>query len=159
MRGRPARKVESRFQIPRRLLLFNASHTHSAPVIGAAGIERAFTEFAREPNGGVIVLPGAVTTLNRGMIAALAVRHRLPAIYPSDDYVRAGGLMAYGTDLPDQIRKAATYVDRILRGEKPADLPIQQPTKFSLIINLNSAKAIGLAVPDALLVSADEVIE
>jgi putative tryptophan/tyrosine transport system substrate-binding protein len=123
------------------------------PVIDAAGIERAVETFAREPNGGLVVLPGPATTGRGELIAALAIRHRLPAV------LRRGGLLAYGVDLVDQIRKAAGYVDRILKGEKPGDLPVQQPTKFALIINLKTAKAIGLDVPATMHARADELIE
>jgi putative tryptophan/tyrosine transport system substrate-binding protein len=110
-------------------------------------------------DGGLIVLPSPVTNSNHGLIAELAARHRLPAVYPYRLYVISGGLIAYGPDPTNWYRQAASYVDRILRGEKPADLPVQQPTKFELIINLQTAKALGLTVPPSLLVRADEVIE
>jgi putative tryptophan/tyrosine transport system substrate-binding protein len=128
------------------------------PVIDLAGIERAVEAFAREPNGGLVVLPGPATTGRAALIAGLAVRYRLPGVYPTSG-VRNGGLLSYGVDLFDQIRKAAGYVDRVLKGEKPADLPVQQPTKFNLIVNLKAAKAIGLTIPETFLVRADEVIE
>jgi putative tryptophan/tyrosine transport system substrate-binding protein len=128
------------------------------PVIDAAGIERAVEAFAREPNGGIVVLPGLATTGRPALIAGLALRYRLPGVVPTSA-VRSGGLLSYGVDLSDQIRKTAGYVDHILKGEKPADLPVQQPTKFNLIVNLKAAKAIGLTIPETFLVRADEVIE
>jgi putative ABC transport system substrate-binding protein len=130
-----------------------------APVIDSGGIERAVADFAREPNGSLVVLPSPLIVANRRLIIELAIRHRLPAVCGEEIFMRVGGLMFYGPDPLDQVRKAAGYVDRILKGEKPGDLPVQQPTKFSLIINLKTAKAIGLDVPPALLARADEVIE
>jgi len=124
-----------------------------------AEIERAVVAFAREPNGGLIVTPGGLAIGHRRLISALAVRHRLPAIYPFSYFVAGGGLLSYGPDLHDQFRRAAGYVDRILKGEKPADLPVQAPTKYELAINLKTAKALGLEVPATLLARADEVIE
>jgi putative tryptophan/tyrosine transport system substrate-binding protein len=131
----------------------------ATPVVDAAGIERAIGDFGREPNGGLVVLPGPNTGTHQALIVALAARHHLPATYPTLSAVRGGGLMIYGTDLLDQARKAAGYIDRILKGEKPGDLPVQQPTKFNLTINLKTAKALGLTVPQSLLAIADEVIE
>jgi ABC-type uncharacterized transport system substrate-binding protein len=122
-------------------------------------IERAVTVFARSGNGGLIVTPSAVANRHRDLIATLAARHRLPAVYGSRQYVAAGGLISYGPDLIDQYRRAAGYVDRILKGEKAADLPVQAPTKNELVINLKTAKALGLEIPDKLLALADEVIE
>jgi len=122
-------------------------------------IERAIEAFAREPNGGLIVLPSPITQVHRELITALAARHRLPAAYAFRFYVTSGGLVSYGIDPADQARQAAGYVDRILKGEKPADLPIQQPTKFELVINLKTAKALGLDIPTSLLARADEMIE
>jgi putative tryptophan/tyrosine transport system substrate-binding protein len=130
-----------------------------ADVPGPDEIEPAIEAFAREPNGGLIVLPSPVTQVHRELIIALAARHRLPAAYTFRFYVASGGLVSYGIDLDDQARQAAGYVDRILKGEKPADLPIQQPTKFELVINLKTAKALGLDIPTSLLARADEVIE
>jgi putative ABC transport system substrate-binding protein len=130
------------------------------PVIDVATIERAIETFAREPNGGIVIFPGPATTTRVEVIADLAVRYRLPAVYSAgSSAVEKGGLMSYGTDVVDQIRKAAGYVDRVLKGAKPGDLPVQQPTKFILIINLKTAKALGLTVPLSLLGRADEVIE
>jgi putative ABC transport system substrate-binding protein len=125
----------------------------------AGEIERAITAFARENNGGLIVTGGAGVATNRGLIIKLAARYGLPAIYAYRYYVVSGGLMSYGPDNIDQHRRAAGYVDRILNGEKPADLPVQAPTKYELVINLKTAKALGLTVPDTLVARADEVIE
>ena len=125
----------------------------------APEVERAVTAFARTGNDGLIVTAGPLTGVHRNLIIALAARHKLPAIYPSRFYVDGGGLVSYGADFVDQYRRAASYVDRILKGEKPADLPVQAPTKYELVINLKTAKALGLTVPPALLARADEVIE
>jgi putative tryptophan/tyrosine transport system substrate-binding protein len=126
----------------------------------AASIERAVATFASNTNtGGMIVTPSATVSGNRELIVELATRHKLPAVYPYRYMVASGGLIAYGPDPIDLNRRAAGYVDRILKGEKPADLPVQAPTKFALVINLKSAKALGLTVPPSLLASADEVIE
>jgi len=125
----------------------------------AGEIERAITAFAHSPNGGLIVTGSALVGLHRHLIIALAARHKLPAVYVERTYVAAGGLVSYGSDFLDQYRRAASYVDRILKGEKPADLPVQQPTKYELVINLKTAKALGLDIPPTLLARADEVIE
>jgi putative tryptophan/tyrosine transport system substrate-binding protein len=125
----------------------------------AGDTEAIVSEFASGPNGGLIVVTGTVTTIQRERIVALAARHRLPAVYPYRFFVEAGGLMSYGPDLIDGYRRAAGYVDRILKGEKPADLPVQAPTKYELVINPKTAKALGLEVPPMLLARADEVIE
>jgi putative ABC transport system substrate-binding protein len=125
----------------------------------ASDIERSLSEFARDLNGSVIVVVSTVATVHRDLIIALAARHKLPVIYPYRFFVEAGGLMSYGPNLIDGYRRTATYVDRILRGEKPADLPVQAPTKYELVINLRTAKALGLEVPPMLLARADEVIE
>ena len=122
-------------------------------------IERAITEFARTPNGGLIVAAGGRTLLHRDLIIALAARHKLPAVYSNQSFVAAGGLISYGPDFVDQYRQAAGYVDRILKGEKPGDLPVQAPTKYELAINLKTAKALGLTMPPSVLARADEVIE
>jgi putative tryptophan/tyrosine transport system substrate-binding protein len=124
-----------------------------------AEIERFVAAFAAEPNGGLIVLPHPLHNVNRDRIIALAARHRLPAVYPFRFFVTAGGLISYGIDQVDQWRRAAAYVDRILQGEKPANLPVQQPIKYELVINLKTAKALGIEVPPMLLARADEVIE
>jgi putative ABC transport system substrate-binding protein len=121
-------------------------------------MESAITEFARSPNGGLIVTVGG-TAIHRGFIIALAAKHRLPAVCPYSYFVSGGGLISYGPDTIDQYRPAAAYVDRILKGEKPGDLPVQAPTKYELVINLKTAKALGLAVPPALVARATEVIE
>jgi putative ABC transport system substrate-binding protein len=125
----------------------------------AATIERELSKFARQPNGGLIVLSGPATTVNHQLITAVAARLRLPAVYPYPFYVKAGGLVSYGIDNHDLWRRAADYVDRVLKGANPADLPVQEPTKFQLIINLKTAQALGLSIPPALLNRADEVIE
>ncbi len=125
----------------------------------AGEIERAVAAFARSANGGLIVTGSNLVTLHRDLIITLAARHKLPAVYYERFFVAAGGLVSYGPDFVDQYRRAAGYVDRILRGEKPADLPVQAPTKYELVINLKTAKALGLTVPDTLLARADEVIE
>jgi putative ABC transport system substrate-binding protein len=131
----------------------------SAAVRDAAEIERAIADFGREPNGGLVVLPNPVTYVHRELIADLAIRHRLPAISAFRYMVASGTLMSYGVDVLDLYRRAAGYVDRILRGEKPADLPVQAPTKYELVINLKTARTLGLEIPPMLLARADEVIE
>jgi putative ABC transport system substrate-binding protein len=125
----------------------------------AGEIERAIAAFARQPNGGLIVTASALAQLHRDLIIRLAAQHGLPAIYPYRFYVAGGGLISYGYDQTDQFRRAAGYVDRILKGEKPADLPVQAPVKYELVINLKTAKALGLTVPPTLQIAADEVIE
>jgi putative ABC transport system substrate-binding protein len=131
----------------------------SAAVSNAAEIEQAIETAARKPKVGMMVLSGSLMSVNHDLIVALAGRHQLPAAYLSRLFVVAGGLMSYGTDQIELYRQAAPYVDRILRGEKPADLPVQAATKFELVINLKTAKALGLTVPNSLLATADEVIE
>ena len=125
----------------------------------AGEIERTVAAFAGSPNTGLIMTSGPNARLHRDLIITLAVRHKLPAVYPDRSFVAAGGLISYGADYTDQYRQAAGYVDRILKGEKPADLPVQAPTKYELVINLKTAKALGLEVPPTLLARADEVIE
>ena len=122
-------------------------------------IERTMAEFARGSNGGLILVPTAQTLIHRELIITLAARHQLPTIYPYRYFVTAGGLMCYGPDEIEQYRRGASYIDRILKGEKPADLPVQAPTKYELVINLKTAKALGLEVPPSVLARADEVIE
>ena len=125
----------------------------------AGEIERAVTAFARSSNGGLIVTSNAWGITHRDLIIALASRHRLPVVYPFRVFISAGGLVSYGPDTIDPHRRAADYVDRILRGDKPAELPVQAPTKFELAVNLKTAKALGLPVPSALLARAAQVIE
>ena len=125
----------------------------------AGEIERAVVAFARSPNGGLIVTPSGPAFVHRDLIIALAARHKLPAVYSDRYFVAAGGLVSYGANEVDQYRQAAAYVDRILKGEKPADLPVQAPTRYETVINLKTAKALGLTVPPTLLARADEVIE
>src|SRR5215469_15649637 len=125
----------------------------------AGEIERSIASFARAANGGLIVTPSASVSAHHDLIVMLAARYKLPAVYTSRRMVIGGGLICYGPDIADQFRQAAGYVDRILKGEKPADLPVQAPTKYELVINLKTAKALGLTVPETLLARADEVIE
>ena len=125
----------------------------------AGEIERSLAAFARAPSGGLIVTASAPANIYRDLIVTLAARQKLPAVYYEHFFAAAGGLMSYGPDFVYQYRQAAGYVDRILKGEKPADLPVQAPTKYELVINLKTAKALGLTVPQSLLASADEVIE
>jgi putative ABC transport system substrate-binding protein len=125
----------------------------------AGAVERAVTAFARPSNGSLIVTGMGLPAALRDLIVTLAASHRLPAIYFERQFVTVGGLISYGPDFLDQFRRAAGYVDRILKGEKPADLPVQAPTKYELVINLKTAKALGIEVPPSLLARADEVIE
>jgi putative tryptophan/tyrosine transport system substrate-binding protein len=131
----------------------------SLPIENATDIERSIEAFAREPNGGLFLAPDTFTVVHRDQIIVLAARHRLPAVYALRIFVASGGLMYYGTDFVELYRQAASYVDRILHGKKPAELPVQTPTKFQTVVNLKTAKALGLTVPPGLLVAADEVIE
>ena len=125
----------------------------------ASDIGRVIESFASLPNGGLVLPPDATTTAHRDLVVALAARYRLPAVYAWRQFVTAGGLMSYGVDVFEQFRQTASYVDRILRGSQPADLPVQAPTKYETVLNLKTAKALGLTVPSGLLVAADEVIE
>jgi putative ABC transport system substrate-binding protein len=131
----------------------------ASPVENAAGIKRTIDAFAQSPNGSLVVPPDTTTAINRDLIITMAARYQLPAVYSGRYWVTAGGLMSYGVERVDLYRQAAFYVDRILRGAKPANLPVQTPTKFETIINGKTAKALGLTVPPGLLVAADEVIE
>jgi putative tryptophan/tyrosine transport system substrate-binding protein len=131
----------------------------AAPVRDPAEVERALAKLARDPGGGLIVPPEAFTVVHHQLFITLAQQHRLPTIYAFRAYVALGALMSYGPDPYDMFRRSASYVDRIFKGEKPADLPVQAPTKYELVINLKTAKAMGLTVPQTLLVAADEVIE
>jgi putative ABC transport system substrate-binding protein len=130
-----------------------------APVRNSGEIDTAVTALTREPGAGLIVMPDIFVLAHRGQIVALAEQHRLPAAYAYRLFAANGGLISYGTDLPDLFRRSAPYVDRILKGARPGELPVQQPAKFELVINLKVAKALGLTVPLALQASADELIE
>jgi putative tryptophan/tyrosine transport system substrate-binding protein len=132
---------------------------HPVDVQDAAEIERGLLKIVHQSNLGMIVTTSAFATVHRELIVALAARHRLPAVYPYRYYVMSGGLVSYGIETVDLYQRAAGYVDRILKGAKPADLPVQQPTKFELVVNLKTAKALGLEVPPSLLTRADEVLE
>jgi ABC-type uncharacterized transport system substrate-binding protein len=134
-------------------------HLTRADVRDVAEVERAISTFAQQPHGALIVVPNAVTISHRDLIITLAARHRLPAIYPYRVFAAAGGLISYGVDLPDAYRQVASYVDRILKGIKPADLPVQLSSKFQLVVNLKTAKALGLTIPESFLQHADEVID
>jgi putative tryptophan/tyrosine transport system substrate-binding protein len=131
----------------------------SVPVRNAGELSAAISELARDPNMGLIIPPDTFMTNNRDLITSLAAQHRVPAVYPFHYFATVGGLLSYGVDSIDLFRRSASYVDLILKGTKPADLPVQLPTKFQLMINLKTAKALGLTVPDKLLALADEVIE
>ena len=129
------------------------------PVHSDVEIETAITTLGREPGGGLVVPPDAFTFTHRASTISAAARNNVPAVYWLSAFAREGGLLSYGVDLPDLYRRAASYVDRILRGEKPGDLPVQFPTKFEMIVNLKTAKALGLEIPLSILVRADEQIE
>jgi putative tryptophan/tyrosine transport system substrate-binding protein len=132
----------------------------SSRVGNAAEIELAITSFASsKPNGGLVLPPDATNSVSRDLIIALAAKYRLPAVYSFGLFVKAGGLMSYGVDFSHQNWQAASYVDRILRGEKPEDLPVQAPTRYETAVNLQTARSLGLTVPSDLVVAADEVIE
>jgi putative tryptophan/tyrosine transport system substrate-binding protein len=133
--------------------------TNARRVVRPTGIERGLLAFARGTNRALIVATSPLAALHRDLIIRLAAEHKLPAIYSFGYYAASGGLMAYGPDPNDPFRRAADYIDRILRGEKPGDLPVQAPTKYELVINLKTAKSLGLTVPPSLLARADEVIE
>jgi putative ABC transport system substrate-binding protein len=130
-----------------------------APVRSDVEIETAITALGREPGRGLVVFPGAVTATHRAQIISAAARNNVPAVYTLSQSIRDGGLLSYGPDQVDIFGRVATYVDRILRGAKPAELPIQFPTKFEMVVNLKTAKALGLTVPQSILLRADEVIE
>jgi len=125
----------------------------------AGEIERSVASFAHVPNSGLVVTPSAPAVLHRELIVMLAVRYKLPAVYSERIFLASGGLVSYGASFVDQYRRAASYVDRILKGEKPAELPVQAPTKYELVINRKTAKVLGLEVPSSVLARADEVIE
>jgi putative ABC transport system substrate-binding protein len=131
----------------------------AAPVRDQSELETVIAAQARKPNGGLIAMPDSFTDAHRVEITSLAARYRLPAVYPFRFFAEVGGLLSYGVDRTDNFRRAATYVDRILKGEKPSELPVQAPVKFDLVINLKTARSLGLEVPPMLLARADEVIE
>ena len=133
--------------------------TVPSPVADVADIERTISSFAKMPNSGLVILASATISAQQDLVVSLAARHRLPAVYADRDFVTAGGLMSYSTDFSDLSGQAASYVDRILHGAKPADLPVQAPTKYETRLNLKTARALGLSVPPSLLVRADKVIE
>ena len=130
-----------------------------APVHSDAEIEAAIMDLGREPGGGLVLMPDVFTNVHRAPIILAAARNNVPTVYAQSEFVRAGGLLSYGPDAVDLFRRAATYVDRILHGEKPGDLPVQFPTKFEMVVNRNTATALGLAVPPSILLRATEVIE
>jgi putative ABC transport system substrate-binding protein len=130
-----------------------------APVHSEVEIETAIIALGREPGGGLVLMPDPFMTPRRAPIILAAARNKVPAIYPLSYFARDGGLLSYGPDVVDVFRRAATYVDRILRGEKPGDLPVQFPVRFEMVVNLKTAKALGLTVPQSILLRADEVIE
>ena len=129
------------------------------PVRSDVEIEEAIRDIGREPGGGLVVVSDAFTGMHRAPIISAAARNNIPAVYGFSYFARDGGLLSYGNDLVDPVRRAASYVDRILRGEKPGDLPVQFATKFELVINLKTAKTLGLSIPETLLATADEVIQ
>jgi putative tryptophan/tyrosine transport system substrate-binding protein len=131
----------------------------TASIRSASDIETAISSAAQQPSGGLIVLPDSLAVIHSELIISLVEHHRLPTVYPFRVFAAKGGLLAYGLDIPEMYRQAASYVDRILRGTKPSELPVQAPNKFELIVNLKSAKALSLDVPTTLLARADEVIE
>ena len=131
----------------------------TAPVHSDLEIETAIIALARERGGGLVVMADTFLGVHRAPIISAAARNNVPAVYPNSTQAREGGLLSYGVDLVDNFRRAASYVDRILRGEKPGDLPVQFPTKFEMVLNLKTAKALGLTVPQSILLRADEVIE
>jgi putative ABC transport system substrate-binding protein len=131
----------------------------TAPVHNDADIETVMTSLGREPRGGLVVPVDAFTSIRRALIIFQAARNNVPAVYSLSAVIRAGGLLSYGTDTVDMCHRSATYVDRILRGAKPAELPVQFPTKFQMVVNLKTAKALGLTAPQSILLTADEVIQ
>jgi putative ABC transport system substrate-binding protein len=131
----------------------------TAPVHSDVEIETAIITLGREPGGGLLVMPDGFMTAHRAPIILAAARNNVPAVYSLSDFARENGLLSYGVDRVDAMRRAASYVDRILRGAKPGDLPVQFPTKFEMVVNLKTAKALGLTVPQSILLRADEVIE
>jgi putative ABC transport system substrate-binding protein len=131
----------------------------TAPVHSDGETETAITAVGREPGGGLVVMPDVFMNVHRAPIISAAARNNVPAVYPLNYYAREGGLLSYGIDQVDSFHRAASYVDRILRGEKPGDLPVQLPTKFEMVLNRKTATALGLAIPPSIMLRADEVIE
>ena len=129
------------------------------PVHSDVEIETAIVALGHDPGGGLVVMPDVFTLGHRSPIISAAARNNVPAVYPVSDFVRDGGLLSYGVHRPDSFRRAASYVDRILKGEKPSDLPVQAPSQYEMAINLKTAKALGLTIPETLLATADEVIQ
>jgi putative ABC transport system substrate-binding protein len=130
-----------------------------AKVFSASDIETAIQSLSKQPASGLIVAPDTFSEVNGDLIVTLAAQHRVPAVYAISRFAKRGGLMSYGPNLPDAVKRATTYLDRILKGEKPGDLPVQAPVKYDLVVNLKTAKTLGLAVPESFLLRADEVIE
>jgi putative ABC transport system substrate-binding protein len=147
------------FGIIQAMALAHRIEVNPINVRDAGEIERGIATFARSANGGLIVTGSALALFHRGLIIRLAARHKLPAVYYRREFAAAGGLISYGSSIVDHSRRAAAYVDRILKGEKPADLPVQVPTKYELVINLQTARILGLTIPETLLATADEVIQ
>jgi len=130
-----------------------------AKVFSASDIETAIQSLAKQPGSGLIVAPDTFSEINGDLIVSMAAQYRVPAVYAISRYANRGGLMSYGPNLSDAVKRATTYIDRILKGEKPADLPVQAPVKFDLVVNLRTARTLGLAIPESFLLRADEVIE
>jgi len=151
--------IEARMRELRAIAATLKLKEHTFPVRSVEDFDGAFTAMTRARVGGLVVIVDPLTLRHRASIVRLAAQHRLPAVYGFSEFVRSGGLIAYGPSVPDQARRAARYVDRILTGTRPEDLPVEQPTKFELLVNLRAARALGLVIPQSLLLRADEVIQ